>query len=122
MPYQDGGGVWTQGYGHTRGITASSSAITEDEALQLLADDLQTAEVEVSRIIRVSLNDNQFAALVSLVFNCGSAPLLMTLGKKLNSGDYDGAGDSFLVWDHIGGVVSDGLERRREAEKELFNT
>lgn len=121
-PYQDSGGVWTQGYGHTRGVTGEASEITQDEALHLLADDLEIAEAEVSRNIRVSLTDNQFAALVSLTFNAGSAPLLKTLGHKLNDGDYEGAGDSFLVWDHVSGVVNSGLENRRAAEKELFNS
>lgn len=121
-PYQDSGGVWTQGYGHTRGVTAETSEITQDEALHLLADDLAIAEAEVSRLIKVNLTDNQFAALVSLTFNAGSAPLLKTLGHKLNDGDYEGAADSFLVWSHVNGVVNAGLENRRAAEKELFNS
>lgn len=121
-PYRDQDGVWTIGYGSTRGITASTPPITEDEALQLLANDLVTAETEVSRIIRVSLNDSQYAALVSLVFNTGSAPLLKTLGLRLNAGDYADAAEEFLKWNHVNGVVSDGLTRRRNAERELFLT
>ena len=121
-PYMDSAGTWTIGYGHTRDVTQESDVITETEADDLLHEDLAFAELEVSRTAKVDLNQNQFDALVSLVFNVGSSPLFMTLGKKLNLGDYEGVAEEFLVWNHAGGLVIDGLTRRREAEKQLFLT
>lgn len=122
VPYADTGGVWTIGYGHTREVTPNTPPISQESAQVLLQEDLSTAQNEVVRLIKVSLTDNQFAALVSLVFNCGSAPLLKTLGAKLNAEDYAGAADEFLKWDHDNGKVVDGLARRRSAERDLFLT
>ncbi len=119
-PYQDSVGVWTIGYGHTEDVSASSSPISEEEADTYLNSDLATAETEVGKYINATLNDNQFSALVSLVFNTGAAPLTHTLGTLLNAGNYANAADEFLKWNHAGGKISNGLTRRREAERELF--
>lgn len=124
-PYQDQAGVWTIGYGSTYGVTADTAPITKAQAVELLNCDVANAERAVSRGIRTTLNDNQYAALVSLVFNCGNAPLLGTLGRYLNqqvSPNYAVAADEFLKWNHVDGRVSAGLTRRREAERDLFLT
>lgn len=120
-PYQDSGGVWTQGYGHTDGVTADSPDITQEQADDWLDDDLEAAETIVGKL-PLHLTDNQFAALVSLVFNCGKAPLNGTIGRMLEAGNYRAAATAFLLWNHIGTVVSDGLTRRRQAEMKLFLT
>lgn len=120
--YQDIKGIFTQGWGHISGITADSPPITQEQADDWLDDDLDTAEASVSNNITADLTDNQFSALVSLVFNCGNAPLLGHLGEYLNNGDYEAAADAFLQWCHAGGKVIAGLLRRREAEKALFQT
>lgn len=121
-PYQDSIGIWTQGWGHTLGIDQNSPEITQEDAEIWLEDDLSDAEHSVENKVSVALNDNQYAALVSLVFNIGSFPLLGTLGIKLNNGDYEGAADEFQRWCHAGGQVVEGLVRRRDAEKALFLT
>jgi lysozyme len=113
-PYQDEGGVWTIGYGHT-------PPVTEAEAEQLLRQDLKTAQESVARLVTAPLTDNQYAAVVSLVYNAGPEPLRRTLGAKLNAGDASAA-QEFLRWRLAGGMVSDGLVRRREAERALFRT
>lgn len=118
--YKDSVGIWTIGYGHTRGVTSASPDITPEQAEALLAGDLENAELAVEKMIITTLNDNQYAALVSLVYNVGTAPLTHTLGTLLNSGDYEGAADEFPKWNHAGGVVSNGLVRRRAAERDLF--
>lgn len=122
IPYQDPGGVWTIGHGHTRGVSPQTHAIDEEAAEEMLRDDLQIAESEASRLVKVPLTDNQFAALVSLVLNTGSLPLLKTLGVKLNAGEYYEAAEQFLLWNHVNHVVSDGLTKRRQAEKDLFTS
>ena len=118
--YQDVSGVWTIGYGHTKNVTENSPDITQDEAQILLMVDLEDAETEVEHLVAAHLNDNQFSALVSLVFNVGIAPLLRGLGQKLKLQDYAGAADEFLKWNHSSGIVIDGLTRRRKAERNLF--
>lgn len=60
-------------------------------------------------------------ALTSLAYNFGGGSLeRSTLLKLLNEGDYKGAADQFPLWDHAAGKVSDGLLKRREAERVLF--
>lgn len=124
--YNDSAGKPTIGYGHLiKPGEDFTAGITEEYAEEMLRQDLHYAETAVSRFIRTGLTDNQFAALVSLVFNTGNAPLLGTLGRKLNQivePDYAGAADEFLRWDHAGGEVVPGLTRRRKAERELFLT
>jgi lysozyme len=123
-PYQDEGGVWTIGYGHTHGVTENTPSITEPEAAELLRKDLEEFGGYVLEEISVPLNDNQFSALVSLCENCGTAPLSEGLGQLLNKANYQEAADHFLLWDkeHIDGelLVVDGLLRRRKAERALF--
>jgi lysozyme len=129
LPYLDRkgkGAVWTQGYGHTAGVTADSPPITEAQACDLLRLDLQEFAGYVEDAIEVDLNDNQFSALVSLTENCGTAPLHEGLGELLNAGEYEDAANHFLLWnkEHVDGelVEVDGLTARRKAERALFLT
>ena len=120
QPYEDVSGVWTIGYGHTQGVGPDTGRVDECGAETLLRTDIAAAEQAVCRLVSVPLGDNQYAALVSLVFNAGHAPLRKMLGAMLNDGDYAGAADQFLRWRLAGGMVSDGLVRRRNAERRLF--
>jgi GH24 family phage-related lysozyme (muramidase) len=121
-PYQDSAGVWTIGFGSTKGVTKDTPPISMYDGELLLDRDLKDAEQAVENLIKVPLTDNQFAALVSLVYNCGQAPLLKTLGTKLNKGDYLGAAHEFSRWNRAGGIILKGLTRRREDERKLFLT
>ena len=112
--------VWTIGYGHTGGVR-SGQVVTEAQARKLLADDLKDAARTVAREVKVPLTVRQRIALISIVFNCGPGALDDThLIKDLNAGRYKAAADRFLEWDHAGGVVVEGLTRRREAERWMF--
>lgn len=122
IPYQDSKGIFTQGIGHTKGITADSLPITPDIAEQWLQEDLEDAEDEIDQHITVDLNGNQYAALTSLCFNCGPAPLLGHVGMYINASEFQQAADAFLAWDHDGNRIIPGLMRRREAERKLFLT
>ena len=122
LPYQDEDGIWTIGYGHTKDVTPHMPAITEWQAEDFLQQDLQDAEADIANYVRVTLTDNQYAALVSLVFNVGPLPLKHSLGTFLNAGNYQAAGDEFRRWRLSAGEVSDGLVRRRAAERALFLT
>ena len=120
--YQDGGDVWTIGVGHTRGVKFND-VITLETALAYLRADAQTASEAVNNLVEVSLNQNQFDALCSFVFNLGATQFSnSTLLKKLNLGDYDGAAQQILRWVYDNGKVVQGLLARRTAENKLFLT
>src|SRR6185437_14712900 len=115
--YQDQGGVWTIGYGHTQGI-GPNQVCTEEQALAWLDDDLATADAAVNRLVSVTLTQNQFDALVDFVFNVGSGNFTTSsLLKFLNLGQSLLAAKEFRRWDHVAGKESTGLERRRLAEQ-----
>jgi len=126
QPYLDVAGIPTIGIGTTRypngvAVTMQDSPITKAQAYSFLKNHLEKNCQEVEAKVKVAINDNQFAALVSFVYNVGIGALSSsTLLKKLNSGDMLGAADQFLKWDHAGGVVVKGLTRRRQAERTLF--
>ena len=118
--YQDSVGVWTIGYGATRGIT-SGMAITKEQAERMLVNDVGRFEPEIGRLVKVALNQGQWDALMSFTYNVGAANLgSSTLLKLLNSGDYAGAAEQFPRWNKAGGQVLAGLTKRRAAERMMF--
>ena len=121
VAYQDSVGVWTIGYGHTKGVTAGMT-ITQEEAEQMLESELAEYEGYVEKYVTVPLTQNQFDALVVWVYNLGPTNFRnSTLLKELNSGNYNAAGTEIKRWNKAGGKVLAGLVKRREAEAELFN-
>jgi GH24 family phage-related lysozyme (muramidase) len=77
--------------------------------------------VDDRSIVKVDLNPNERAALISLVYNIGEANFkASTLLKLLNEGDRPGAAEQFARWNKSGGQVLDGLTKRRQIEAELF--
>lgn len=120
--YKCPAGIWTIGYGHTDGVYKGQK-ISQNTAEEYLKSDLLKYEKGVENAVKVSLNQNQFDALVSFSYNCGIAALkYSTLLKKLNAGDYDVAAKEFSRWNKSNGRVLLGLARRRNAEKKLFKT
>lgn len=118
--YQDAVGVWTIGYGTTRGVKPGQE-ISEAQAEALLKTDLARFERDVSQAVRVPINDNQFAAIVSFTYNVGSGAMRSsTMLRKLNRRDIYGAANEFPRWNRAGGRVLAGLTRRRNAERALF--
>lgn len=118
--YQDSVGVWTIGYGTTRGVKPGQ-VITKSEADALLRADVQRFEVEVSRLVNVPVSQNQWDALISFTYNLGAANLeSSTLLRLLNAGDYAGAAEQFPRWNKAGGKALKGLVSRRAAERALF--
>jgi lysozyme len=119
--YQDIRGIWTQGYGRTFGISASSPPITQEQADTWLAEDVQFAVDSVNRLIKVPLTQGQMDACCSFTFNLGSGNFAgSTLLKLINQGDFSGASNQFPLWDHAGSTVIPGLLRRRLAEQAEF--
>ncbi|MEA1062359.1 lysozyme [Erwinia sp. HR93] len=125
--YQDYGGIWTIGYGWTQSVdgvpVGRGMRIDRDKAEELLRGGLVNYEREVTRLVTVSINQNQFDALTSFSYNVGiDAFRKSTLLEKLNAGDYWGAAEQFLNWNKVKGVPLPGLTRRRKAESELFQS
>lgn len=123
--YQDQGGVWTIGYGHTGQDVHDGMIINEPMAESLLKQDIAEAELDVIELVRPHINSNQFSAVVSLVFNIGGGLFASsTLLRKLNENLIDEVDEEFPRWHkiRINGVLtpSDGLKRRRAAEAALF--
>ena len=123
VPYNDIGGKPTVGFGHLIKPGESFTMLTRDEGLALLAKDLIITDNQITKLVKIPLNDNQRVALLSFAFNVGAGALAKsTLLKKLNAGDFEGAAEQFLRWNKAGGRVIDGLTKRRLAEQKLFLT
>lgn len=123
--YRDAGGVWTIGYGHT--ATAGSpvprrgQVITESEAERILLKDLTQYEAAVESLVKVKLNDNQFAALVSFTFNVGIENFKRSnLLKKLNKGNFNAVPTELTKWTKASGKKIQGLVNRRAGEAGLW--
>ena len=119
--YQDSVGVWTIGWGHTAGVKKGDNW-TQDEANDILLNDLEKFEGYVNQYVKVPLTQNQFDALVSWTFNLGPGNLKSsTMLTKLNEKSYDEVPSQMKRWNKAGGKVLRGLERRRNAEAAMFS-
>ena len=119
--YQDSVGVWTIGYGHTKGIYEGIE-ISQLEAEKMLKDELEGEyEGYINDIPDVPLEQCQFDALVCWVYNLGPTNLkTSTLRKVLNKGAYDDVPEQMKRWNKANGKVLKGLVRRRDSEALLF--
>jgi lysozyme len=121
LPYLCPAGYNTIGYGHLIKQDEVFESITLTEAEELLIKDLRKAENAVKQLIYQPLNENQFSALVSFVYNLGSGALqASTLRIKLNRDGVEGLENEFLKWVYAGGRKLRGLLNRRIEEAELF--
>lgn len=118
--YRCPAGVWTIGYGCTEGIKPGM-VWTEQEALAALDRELDKFEAAVNHLVTVSINQNEFDALVSFAYNCGEGALARSqILKRLNREDRVGAASAFASWNKGGGRVLKGLVSRRAREASLF--
>lgn len=113
-------GVWTIGYGHTKDVKEGDK-INKEEAEYLLQEEMIEYEGYVNDYVEVPLQQHQFCALVSFVYNLGGRSLKeSTLLKVLNEGKYEEVPAQIRRWNKAGGEVLEGLVRRREAEAIMF--
>jgi lysozyme len=118
--YQDTGGVWTIGFGHTKGVKKGDKC-TKEDAEAYLREDMAEAVKAVNDLVKVGITQQQFDALCDFVFNLGvNAFRNSTLLRLLNTGDYKSAYNQFARWKYDNGRVIEGLVRRRKAEADLF--
>lgn len=121
--YKCPAGIWTIGWGNCSYLDGSKvlmgQKISQIEADMLLLKLLPKYEATVDRNIKVSLTQNQYDALVSFCWNCGSSESLFRL---VNQKATDEVVHKWLCGHYImgGGKVLSGLVRRRKAEADLF--
>ena len=129
--YNDAAGHCTIGYGHLVHLGNCNGSepvefrhgITEQQAEELLRRDAQTAADAVSRSVHVRLNQQQFDALVSFVYNLGAGAFeSSTLLRDINAHDLAAVPGQLEEWVHAGEQVLAGLVTRRRAEARLFTT
>jgi lysozyme len=126
--YKCPAGVWTCGWGTTRGVTETTE-FTQDEADRRLTEDATIEAGILTRLVKVPLTQGQLDALTSLAYNLrgGAAALpkkAPRLWAKLHAGDPTAA-DEFLDMDRATKpdgtrVVLPGLTRRRREERAMF--
>lgn len=96
--------------------------ISQPQAEELLKQKVQTFEATIKAYVKVDLNQNQFDALVSFVYNVGPGAFQSsTLLANLNKGLYASVPGEMMKWVYAGGVVQPGLANRRKKEAELFS-
>ena len=126
-PYKCPAGVPTIGYGSTFYLNGSKvkltdRAISEKEASELLIKSLAKYENTINVAVKVPLDQNEFDALVSFVYNLGSGNFISSTSLKLinaNASPVEIA-QQFIKWNKCNGEPLDGLTRRREAERDLY--
>lgn len=137
ISYRDEGGIWTIGYGHTKGI-AEGESVTYLKAEQFLLADIAHAEEAVQDILgdgdegSPALTNNQYSALVIFVYNIGAgafehstlAAYLLELeaNAPLAKEEIDYTLSQLKRWKKVHNKVSVGLVHRREKEIALFLT
>lgn len=117
-----GGDPWTIGWGATGPGIKQGVTWTQAQADSRLKDDVDRfAQGVAANIGAASTSQVQFDAMVSFSYNVGiGAFAKSTLLKKHKAGDHAGAASEFLKWVNAGGRVLQGLVRRREAEKAMY--
>jgi lysozyme len=129
--YFDIAGVATISVGVTDGVTDNDviykRTITKEESQAMFAMALAPRESAVERLCTLKPTQNQFDALVSLVYNIGEGAFAKSSVLKFhNAGNFQAASVAFGLWNkaRIDGVLQPvrGLTDRRAREAELYST
>lgn len=127
--YDDPAGYCTIGYGHLISLRPCGNTdlgdfarpLTEAQGALLLQNDTTTSRLSIQSLVLVDLNDEQFGALTSFVFNIGKRNFAgSTMLRLLNAGEYELAAAQIRRWVRAGGQVLNGLIDRRACELTLF--
>jgi len=127
-PYYDEVGVLTLGYGMTGEEIQELSSVTEVQATEMLRNWINNKYAPIIKSDLDSkgivLNQNEFDALVSFAYNCGTDGLInqSTLYKNVVAGVRNSAiiTSNFQAWSNGGGMRIEGLYRRRTKEATMF--
>ena len=117
-PYQCSANVWTNGVGHTAGVTPKS-VITEKKAAEYLVADVLKTEKYIDRCMPVDMPPQVYDAVISWGFNIGpTAACRSTLAHFINKKEWVKACQQLTRWVYVNGVKSAGLANRRSRELE----
>ena len=127
VPYKCSAGVATIAYGATfypssKKVTMQDSPISLATAKWMLKETANKFAIDVDKMIKANINQNQFNAIVSIAYNIGLAGLAKSsLLKKVNANPSDPTiTNSFMIWNKAGGKVLNGLTKRRAIEAKLY--
>jgi lysozyme len=121
--YQCSAGVWTIGYGHTKGVK-EGMVITQQQAETYFESDVMEFLSPVQKEVGNICNSNQIASLTSFAFNVGNGNFeKSTLLKviKTNPQNFPEIEKQFMRWVFAGSKTPlKGLKNRRIAEFNLY--
>ena len=119
--YRDSRGIPTIGVGHTSAAgppeVKMGMTITAEECDEILVRDLAKFESILTAALKVPVRDNEFDALLSVMFNVGPKFATSTTIKRLNAGDRVGAAQAILLWNKPPEIIG-----RRHTEYSQFLT
>ena len=122
--YQDTKGIWTIGVGHTGPDIVEGLIWTDAHCREVFAQDIGRFEQAVNDCCAdVGLSQNEFDALVSFSFNCGTNALAhggngggpSSILQALKNGDHAAAAAAFNNW-----MADAAVRTRRAGEREQF--
>jgi lysozyme len=122
-PYICPAGLKTIGYGHVirEGENLPETGINREQGEIILKQDVSLYSEAIGRLVSIPLNQNQFDALVSLVYNIGIYAFeKSSLLRFLNQGDFEKTAAEFNRWIYVKKQKNRGLIARRAAEIQLF--
>ena len=115
--YLDSVGVWTIGYGHTKGVK-KGDVITQAQADAFLEQDIDSHAKPILDAVKVPLAEHEADALVSIAFNIGVGGFKgSTFLKRLNEGNRASCAANIMLWKKPPEIIS-----RRTAERDQFLT
>jgi lysozyme len=125
--YKDVAGIWTVGYGLTSRAgfieVGPETVLTQEEADWYLEQVVNDFASKIKPMITAPINENQFAAFVSLSYNIGVGAFKKSSAlRRFNAGQTMEVPAAMRMWKKAGGKVVQGLINRREAEVKLFLT
>jgi len=121
-PYQDGGGLWSIGYGtRISGPAQYPNGITQTMAMEFLEEHIDGLLPALNQLNFSNLTQNQQDAIIDFVYNIGinaftSSHVYSALSKQSFL-----AFNTWVQWVHDArGNTEPGLVTRRNAEVKLF--
>jgi lysozyme len=118
--YKCPAGVWTIGYGHTKGVN-QGQVIDQMRADDMLIEDIAPIE-RLLNSIGINFRQEQFDALVSWIFNLGQGSFKNStiLKRIMDNADDTEIADQIIRWVYASGKILTGLKKRRIAEANMF--
>lgn len=120
--YQDIVGIWTIGWGETKGVVRGLKWTQEkaDSELAIRAQEFLENVLKACPEL-YKLSPNKQAACASLAYNIGvGAFAKSTVARMIKAGNLNNAAEAFLMWNKAGGKVVKGLDNRRHVERTVF--